>query len=163
MRRELLGGIGWVVFASMAGAQPQPMTLTGCVVPADTGDAHAESMTLAYAMVVPGAIAPTSALQAADAAADATDRADAATRKNLRAIGTTGSSAARDARPVAVRGTAPAGSSASGVTGYRLTGADLKPWIGRRVQLVGRVVPSASPQEFRVAAVQATTGSCPKR
>jgi len=41
----------------------------------------------------------------------------------------------------AVTGTAPAGSSSSGVSGYRLSGVDMTSWVGKRVQLVGTVVP----------------------
>src|SRR4029077_4402300 len=89
------------------------------------------------------------------------------------------------ASPVApsgvIAGTAPAGSSGSSVTGYRLSGADMQPWIGKRVQLIGTFVPAAaSPAgattpgtvtsatsappvlEFRVQTVQAITGSCQK-
>jgi len=71
-----------------------------------------------------------------------------------------------------------AGSSASSLSGYRLSGTDMTSWIGRRVQIVGSVVPAApgaSPTaaagatsasafpEFRVISVQPTTGDCPQR
>jgi len=76
--------------------------------------------------------------------------------------------------PTAV-GTAPAGSSASSVSGYRLTGADMTGWIGRRVQIVGQQVPttagasatnpavtaSSTLPEFRVVSVQPISGDCP--
>jgi hypothetical protein len=78
-----------------------------------------------------------------------------------------------------VAGTAPAGSSGSGMSGYRLSGTDMTSWIGRRVQIVGSVVPAqagaASPTaaagaasattfpEFRVVSVQPTTGDCPQK
>jgi hypothetical protein len=80
-----------------------------------------------------------------------------------------------------VTGTAPAGSSGSSITGYRLSGADMQPWIGKRVQLVGTFVPAAASTsgattpgtvtsgtsappvlEFRVQSVQPVTGSCQK-
>jgi hypothetical protein len=81
-----------------------------------------------------------------------------------------------------VTGTAPAGSSGSSVTGYRLTGADMQPWIGKRVQLIGTFVAAASSAtaptgtsstvtgasamppalEFRIQSVQPTTGPCAK-
>jgi hypothetical protein len=76
--------------------------------------------------------------------------------------------------PTAV-GTAPAGSSASSVSGYRLTGADMTGWLGRRVQIVGQMVPTtagasatnpaatarATLPEFRVVSVQPISGECP--
>jgi len=75
-----------------------------------------------------------------------------------------------------IAGTAPAGSSTSSVSGYRLSGSDMSGWVGRRVQIVGSVVPaaagasisaagastSASTPEFRVVSVQPVTGDCPK-
>jgi len=78
----------------------------------------------------------------------------------------------------AISGTAPAGSSGSSISGYRLTGADMSSWIGKRVQIVGSVVPAApgapatgaatsdpiaSVREFRVVSVQPMTGECPQR
>ena len=72
-----------------------------------------------------------------------------------------------------IAGTAPAGSSTSSVSGYRLTGADMTGWIGRRVQIVGSVVPAAAGApvdptaapmpEFRVVTVQPVTGDCPRQ
>ena len=76
-------------------------------------------------------------------------------------------------------GTAPAGSSASSVDGYRLSGVDMASWLGRRVHLTGTVVPPepipqaaavessdrlalAAMPEFRVMSVQPVTGPCPK-
>lgn len=66
----------------------------------------------------------------------------------------------------------------AGLSGYRLTGTDVSSWVGRRVQIVGSVVPAASGSavgspsatagsnpmpEFRVTSVQPMTGSCPQR
>jgi len=100
------------------------------------------------------------------------------------AAGATGSAGVTGATPTAgasasIAGTAPAGSSASSLSGYRLSGTDMTSWIGKRVQIVGTVVPStpgaASPTaaagatsapafpEFRVVSVQATTGDCPRQ
>ena len=72
-------------------------------------------------------------------------------------------------------------SSASGVDGYRLSGLNVTPWIGRRVQITGVFVPSTAAEqpvaedatvagaeppppmpEFRVVSVQPVTGPCPK-
>jgi hypothetical protein len=68
---------------------------------------------------------------------------------------------------------APATASSS-LSGYRLSGADLDAWSGKRVQIVGTVAPMAAATaatatspgtpampEFRVQSVQAATGSCP--
>jgi len=80
----------------------------------------------------------------------------------------------------AITGTAPAGSSSSTIGGYRLSGADMTSWIGRRVQITGLVIASPSAaraaasadaselaapadmREFRVLSVQPVTGPCPK-
>ena len=77
-----------------------------------------------------------------------------------------------------IAGTAPAGSSGSSITGYRLSGTDMTSWIGRRVQIVGAIVPpapGASPTaaagarnasafpEFRVVSVEPITGDCPQK
>jgi len=98
--------------------------------------------------------------------------------------GTAGVAGTAGATPTAgasaqVAGTAPAGSSASSLSGYRLSGTDMASWIGKRVQIVGMVVPStpgaASPTaaagatsapafpEFRVVSVQPATGDCPQK
>lgn len=97
--------------------------------------------------------------------------------------GATGTAGVAGATPTAgasaqVAGTAPAGSSASSLSGYRLSGTDMTSWIGKRVQIVGMVVPStpgaASPTaagatsapafpEFRVVSVQPATGDCPAK
>ena len=99
------------------------------------------------------------------------------------ATGTAGVAGSPSATPTAgasagIAPTAPAGSSASSLSGYRLSGTDMTSWIGRRVQIVGSVVPAApgaSPTaaagatsasafpEFRVISVQPTTGDCPQR
>jgi hypothetical protein len=88
--------------------------------------------------------------------------------------GTTGTSGV-------MTGTAPAGSSGSSITGYRLSGADMQPWLGKRVQLLGTFAPAAAAPvgsttatpvtggantppalEFRVQSVQPVTGPCQK-
>ena len=71
-------------------------------------------------------------------------------------------------------GSAPAGTSASSVSGYRLSGTDMTGWVGRRVQIVGTMVPApagaastnaasaagTTMPEFRVISVQPISGSC---
>jgi len=105
------------------------------------------------------------------------------------AVGTSGTTStpgtAGTTEPIAAAatasGTAPAGSSASSIDGYRLTGADMTSWIGRRVEVIGTVVspaPTAAAAtepraaagtpapptmpEFRVISVQPVTGPCPR-
>ena len=68
---------------------------------------------------------------------------------------------------------AQSGAAASGATttnGYRLSGSDLSQWSGKRVEIVGTMVPAASASrttsgpsnlpEFRVQSVRPTGGSC---
>jgi pilus assembly protein FimV len=95
------------------------------------------------------------------------------------AVGTSGVAPAAGAGSSAtIAGTAPAGSSGSSISGYRLSGADMASWIGRRVQIVGSLVPAlpgampaagatgaphATFPEFRVVSVQPMTGDCPQK
>jgi len=81
------------------------------------------------------------------------------------ATGTTGSSSA-----------VPGGAtSASAGTSYRLSGSDMTPWAGQRVQVIGTIAPvanasssaSATPgapaiREFKVQSVQPASGPCPQ-
>ena len=66
-----------------------------------------------------------------------------------------------------------AASGANAVTGYRLSGSDLTPWAGRRVEIVGMIVktspsvstgagPSTTAPEFRVQSVRPIEGTCPR-
>jgi hypothetical protein len=80
-----------------------------------------------------------------------------------------GSVGTAPAAGVPVTGTAPAGSSGASVSGYQLSGVDMQPWIGKRVQVVGTWAPaptgSATPgttpmREFQVQSVQPATGPC---
>jgi hypothetical protein len=71
------------------------------------------------------------------------------------AVGTSGTS-------VTIVGTAPVGSSASSVDGYRLSGVDMTSWIGRRVQLIGKLIPAGPTPEFRVTSVEPVSGPCPR-
>lgn len=70
--------------------------------------------------------------------------------------------------------TAAAGTASAGVNGYRLSGSDLTPWAGQRVEIVGTLMPgnprgpaaagaSVSLPEFRVQSVRPVTGDCPKQ
>ena len=68
--------------------------------------------------------------------------------------------------------------SASSLSGYSLSGIDMQPWVGKRVQVIGSFAPATSPaaatpgasgaatasglREFRVQTVQPASGPCPK-
>ena len=147
-------------FAQAPVTPPQTTTLTGCV----TGGSKSRPIALVNALVLPGGTATTPPVP--------TDRPEPTTAL----FGSTGTSGV-------VRGTAPAGSSTSGISGYRLSGTDMTPWIGRRVEVVGTLVsssaassaaPAPAPEpgsktdplplpEFRVVSVQPITGPCPAK
>jgi pilus assembly protein FimV len=206
MKTALLCGIA-IACSSAAFAQtpdPQPaanaprtITLTGCVA----GGSNAQPITLANAMVVPtaqnaattpspvpsppssgttqpaGAAAGvgTAGTAAAGAGTAATAGAGVGTPGAAGTSGTAGTAA--PAGTTGVAGTAPAGSSGSSVSGYRLSGSDMSSWLGRRVQIVGSIVPAApgaAPTaaaggaqatfpEFRVVSAQPMTGDCPQK
>jgi hypothetical protein len=200
MKTAVLCGIA-LLYSSAAFAQTSPaavpdsaktITLTGCV----GGGTNAQPITLANAMVIPstdaagatatapsplpGAVSapetqPPTAVTTSGAAGTAA-AAPPSTPPAPSAVGTSGT----------ITGTAPAGSSTSSISGYRLSGTDMTSWIGRRVQIVGTVVPaparSSTPgataagattgsplsgaiamPEFRVVSVQPVTGSCPEQ
>jgi len=171
MKTAVLCGIVLAAAASAAAqivATPPPhtMTLTGCV----SAGSKTRGITLSNALVLPGDSTPPT--PAPGDVASPPPPAAAETPAPPRAVGTTGT----------VAGTAPAGSSASSIGGYRLSGVDMASWVGRRVQLVGTLVSSptassgapavAAPApdkaalampEFRVSSVQPITGPCPQR
>jgi len=167
------------------------MTVTGCVAEGD----KSHPVTLTDAMVLPSgspaaAPGPVSGAEwskpplvdPARVSANATQpqatlpsgKPPATPRSGIAgAVGTSGTSGT-------MVGTAPAGSSASSVDGYRLSGVDMISWIGHRVQLIGRVIPAAplsqadgvaraertwlaAMPEFHVISVQPVTGPCPTR
>jgi len=142
-------------FAQAPVAPPHTMTLTGCIM----GGTNSRPIALVNALALPAGTTPTPAEPPPPEAT----------------TGTTGS-----VTEAVVRGTAPAGSSASSVNGYRLSGADMTAWVGRRVEVVGMLVSSPSGSsatpvgtagttktdplpmpEFRVVSVQPITGQCP--
>jgi hypothetical protein len=196
MKTVVLWGIALMVAApalaqthpTPAGDQPvKTVTVTGCV----GGGSDSKPITLSQAMIIPTTPQPERLDRTASAvpavSSTATEPADptlppagaAATPSPTGTSGTKSSAAGTDGTTAVVSGTAPAGSSASSVTGYRLSGADMQPWIGKRVQLIGTfapaaaaaaapapgtapVTPSAPPVlEFKVQSVQPATGSCP--
>jgi hypothetical protein len=182
--------------ASPAGSMMTPtISVTGCVA----GGSKSEPITLTHAMVQPFNAQPTgteptkpdlsvsplpdptAVSAAATQPQPQTPPQSAAATAVPSAAGTAGSSGAPGAVGTSgvIAGTAPAGSSASSVDGYRLSGVDMTSWIGRRVQVMGTLVPptprqqpvavftsdqaAAAPMhEIRVLSVQPVTGPCPK-
>jgi hypothetical protein len=165
------------------------VTLTGCV----GGGSGSAPITLSQAMILPTTPQPdqTASPLPASASSPVTQPTDATLPPSGTAAVTpspTGTSGTKMPGPGTagttgvMTGTAPAGSSGSSVTGYRLSGADMQPWIGKRVQLVGTFAPAAAAApvgsttaspvtggastppalEFRVQAVQPVTGPCSK-
>jgi hypothetical protein len=177
-----------------ASADPanKTVTLTGCV----GGGSGTAPITLSQAMIVPATPQPdeTPSPVPSSVSSPATQPPEAALPPSGAAAVTpspTGTSGTKMPGPGTagttgvMTGTAPAGSSGSSVTGYRLSGADMQPWIGKRVQLVGTFAPAAAAPagstagsttasavtggasappalEFRVQAVQPVTGPCSK-
>jgi hypothetical protein len=145
----------------VASDAPKIVSVTGCVANGSKPD----TVTLTHAMVLPFG-SPTvvpEPLSAAEPSAPAQPEPPSRTSAIPGAVGTSGT----------IAGTAPAGSSASTVDGYHLSGGDLTAWIGRRVQVVGTVEPpkaavaldTAKPPAtptLRVMSVQPVTGSCAK-
>jgi hypothetical protein len=191
MKTTVLCGIAFVcssaAFAQTSPASvseaPKTITLTGCV----GGGTNDQPITLANAMVIPSseqAGLPTPAPSPVPNPVSDPATQPPPTVGTSGTVATSGTSGAI-ATPSAVgtsgtiTGTAPAGSSTSSISGYRLSGTDMSSWLGRRVQIVGTVVPAArdastvspgaarigpdgSPvmPEFRVVSVQPITGSC---
>jgi len=198
MTRLLLCGITLcaspVVFAQPPasreqGAPQRTVTLTACVV---RGGTNAQPITLSGAMIVPAtdqpgeaASSPVPAPASSAATRPATATGTAGTPGAVGTSGTSGASGAASTSGTILAGTAPAGSSTSSVSGYRLSGADMSAWLGRRVQIVGSLVPAApgaaptTPSaigttrigpdgslvlpELRVVSVSPVTGDCPPR
>jgi hypothetical protein len=164
------------------------VTLTGCV----GGGVDAAPITLSQAMVVPTTTQPdqTASPVPSPASPPVTQPPDptlppsgaAVTPSPIGTSGTKTPASSTAGTTGVMTGTAPAGSSGSSITGYRLSGTDMQPWLGRRVQLQGTFTPAAAspagstattaavtggmvtppPLEFRVQSVQPVTGTCPK-
>jgi hypothetical protein len=145
----------------VASNAPKMISVTGCVA----NGTKADTVTLTHAMVLPFG-SPTSApepLSAAEPSAPAQPEPPSRTSAIPGAVGTSGT----------ISGTAPAGSSASTIDGYHLSGMDMTAWIGGRVQVVGTLEPpkeavaleTGKPRPtptLRVMSVQPVTGSCTK-
>jgi hypothetical protein len=178
--------------ASPVGTTTPTLAVTGCVV----GGSNSEPVTLTQAMVLPFASQPASSEPTTPdvsvppspdptAASAAATQPQAPAARSSPAAGAVAGAAGSSVAPGAVgtsgvlAGTAPAGSSASSVDGYRLSGVDMTSWIGRRVQIMGTLLPpkastqpvavvtsdqaaAGSMREIRVLSVQPVTGGCPK-
>jgi hypothetical protein len=183
---------------SAAATADQPantVTLTGCV----GGGSEAKPITLSNALIVPGSPQPgqpdetpspvpppvssTGTQPASPTAPPPTTTPAPGTAAPGTMPSPVGTSGTKTPASTAVgtsgvvTGTAPAGSSGSTLTGYRLSGADMQPWIGKRVQVIGTFVPAAAPSpapsvtgaaaappllEFKVQTVAPASGPCPK-
>jgi hypothetical protein len=188
MKTTVLCGIAFVcsstAFAQTSAASvteaPKTITLTGCV----GGGTNDQPITLANAMVIPSSEQAGVPIPAPSPVPNPVS--DPATQPPT-TVGTSGTAGTSGAITTSdgigtsgtITGTAPAGSSTSSISGYRLSGTDMTSWLGRRVQIAGTVVPAAgdastltpgaarigpdgSPvmPEFRVVSVQPITGSC---
>jgi hypothetical protein len=195
MKTVVLCGITLLAVASAFAQTTAPVatdpanktvTLTGCV----GGGIDAAPITLSQAMVVPTTTQPdqTASPVPSSASPSVTQPPDSPPPDAAVAPSPTGTSGTKTPAPGTagttgvMTGTAPAGSSGSSITGYRLSGTDMQPWLGKRVQLQGTFAPAAAspagsrataaavtggavtppPLEFRVQSVQPVTGPCPK-
>jgi len=180
--------------AQQAATTPSPVpgaTSSGTTQPAGAAAGVGAPGTAAAGVGTPGTAAAGvgSAAGASPATGAAGTPGATGTSGTAGTAGTTGVAGTAAAPPAATRpagaptsaavaGTAPAGSSGSSISGYRLTGTDMSSWVGRRVQIAGSVVPAApsaaassatpggptvSLPEFRVVSVQSVTGDCPQR
>jgi hypothetical protein len=125
-----------------AGAANQTITMTGCVT---AGAAATDPFTLSNATI------------------------GAATPGVPPAVGTTGEAGAGAPPPSSAT---PNAASAAAATTYRLSGTDMEPFAGQRVEISGRLVPATAPprsgaagsaappmRDFRVVSVR-PIGSC---
>ena len=154
------------------------MTLAGCV-----GAADSIGITLTNPLIVPGTVQPGQIDQTPPIPPTVLPRTleqptSATTPSPVGTSGSTRSASGAVGTSGVVTRTAPDASSPSIVSGYRLSGADMKPWIGQRVQVFGTFVPAASSAaaqtavtgaastppvlEFKVQTVQKMSGPCPK-
>jgi hypothetical protein len=158
------------------------VTMTGCV----GGGEGSKPITLSNALIIPGTPQPGELDQTLSplppqVSTDPTEPPSGAAAVPASPTGTSGSkntATTPTGTTGVVTGTAPAGSSGTTLTGYRLSGSDMKPWVGQRVQVSGMFVPAApvaaapatvtgattAPPvlEFRVQTVQQASGPCPK-
>ena len=136
------------------GATPQSITMSGCV--AGQGS-DAQPYILNNPQVVPSTVGSSGSAAAGTVGTAGTPGA----------AGSASAGAAASASP----GTVASGGSAAAISGYRLSGSDMQPWTGQRVEIVGSVVTknagvasgagvSPAMPELRVQSVRAIGGPC---
>jgi hypothetical protein len=151
-----------------AAAPAKTVTMTGCVA----GTAGAQSFTLSNAAIVPAdpkTTADSSEPSPVPTSASATPTQPAGSGST--ASGATAGAAGTEGNVVpASAGTSGAVAKEPSGGTYRLSGTDMTPWAGKRVQTVGTIVQAdakasntAAPMEFRVQSVQSIPGSCPQQ
>jgi hypothetical protein len=186
------------------GSATQPLTLMSpTIVPASaqpgemTPPPAAEPPTTGAAVTPPPSSATPPPVSTPTTPTTPTTATTPTTQTPPTATGTAGSAGATGSNPTGMVGSTPpaatgsvaagspagapataAGTSNAGISGYRLSGVDVNSYVGRRVQIVGTMVPlnsaaaagsaTAAPgapamQEFHVISVQPTTGTCPQR
>jgi hypothetical protein len=160
-----------------AASPAKTVTISGCVA----GSSGAQPFTLANALVLPdaprpGADSETPSPAPPPVSAIPTEPAGSGTTAASAIIGASGT--AGNAIPAAA-GTSGSTAKDSNVGTYTLTGTDMTPWAGKRVQVVGTVISAktaaasaspaagastetAAPLELKVQSVQGVAGSCPK-
>ena len=168
----------------LPGAPPQSITMSGCV--AGQGS-DAQPYSLNNPVVVPSSAAAPGAVGSTASAAGVQPPTvalppppavsptlpPAATPTPPSTVGTSGSSASAGAAASASPGTVASGGTAAAISGYRLSGSDMQPWTGQRVEIVGSVVTknagvasgagvSPAMPELRVQSVRAVGGPCPQ-
>ena len=168
----------------------QAITMSGCVANATSGT---QGFTLSNPIVLPSGASSSSAssMPSSSATAGSSTASTAATHPPTAATpptstpptsataGTSGTAGTSATRPTGTTGSAAAGAagtsaSSSAFNGYRLSGADLTPYAGKRVEVTGTFAPSSSAnsatsasgtsattmREFRVTSVKPIGGPC---
>jgi hypothetical protein len=158
-------------------SSPKTVTMTGCVA----GGSSEQPFILSNALILPDpsslAVEPETPSPVPPAVSSTPTQPAGSGRSATATPAATGTSGT-----LAPASTGTSGSTAkeSIARSYRLTGTDMTPWAGKRVQIAGAVVPDASPlaasasaaasgsataaapSEFKVESVQGIAGPCPK-
>jgi hypothetical protein len=155
------------------------VTVTGCVA----GGSGAQPFTLSNALILPDPSNPAAepeTLSPVPSAVSSTPTQPAGSGRAAASAKPAATDAAGNLAPVSA-GTSGSTATESSVVSYRLTGTDMTPWTGKRVQVAGSVVPAntppiaasasaatngsataAAPPEFKVLSVQGIAGPCPQ-
>jgi len=138
----------------------QAMTLTGCI--GGSGTAAAPYM-LSNITPASGSSSSTSQTSSSTSTSNRSATGDNSSTRNDSSSTRNDSSSTRS--DSTARESSRNGAASTPATSYRLSGTDVSAYKGKRVQIVGAVVPSTSGgttvQEFRVQSVQPGTGTCP--